>query len=135
MLGTDEKFLTTASGKLRTLTADDWVTEEDTPDPVINVLNEYVAIRPLSANKEKTKGGIYLPTVVKEHNQQLVTVGRVVGVGEFAGKRANVSRPEVGDYVIYPRHGTAPLTVQGVKIVLVPDDAVFAKVSKEDIFG
>lgn len=130
----DEKLLTTATGKMRVATAEDWVTEEETPDPAVNILNEYICIRPLQVTS-KTKGGIILPSVVKEHNQQLVTVGRVIGIGEYAGKRANVSRPEVGDYVVFPKHGGAQLTIRGVKVVIIPDDAVFAKVTREDIFG
>ena len=134
MIVNEDKLLQTAIGKMKVASAEDWVTEEETPDPSVVILNEYICIRPLSITK-KTKSGLILPSVVRESTQQLVTVGRVIGVGEFAGKRANVSRPDVGDYVIFPKYGGAQLTIKGVKVILIPDDAVFAKVTREDILG
>lgn len=137
MLSNADTILTTHSGNLKAASAEDWITEGDIPDPKnVEVLNEYLMIRPLGLGKGgKTKGGLILPDIVLDHNSQLVTVGRVIGIGEYAGKRANVSRPSIGDYVIYPKHGGALMTVQKVKVVIIPDDAIFAKVQKEDVLG
>lgn len=135
MLGNDKSILTTVEGHMKVQSAEDWITEEDTPDPVIKrVMNEYVVIRPFSATP-KTKGGLLIPDVVKNNTNQLVTIGKVVGVGEMAGKRTGVSPVEVGQYVIYPKHGGALLRVNGVKVVILPDDAIFMEIDRDTILG
>ena len=124
-----------ADGNLIRKSAATWVTGEEKPDPKVEVLNEAVCIRPINlATKIKTKSGLVLETTARstERQESVMSVGRVVGVGEYAGKRANVSRVNVGDYVLFPKYSSR-VTIQGVKVVFVPDDAVFARVNKEDI--
>ena len=58
---------------------DEWITNKESPDPDVlpNIPGYHVLIRPV-AIREKTKGGILLPSKFKDDAQYLTTVGRVV---------------------------------------------------------
>lgn len=134
MFNNDTSFTQDALGNVKVMSAEDWITEEEVPDPVINACNEYVIIRPLGIAK-KTKSGLYLPEVVRNNTLQLMTVGRIVAVGDHAGKRPGVSPFSVGEYVLFPKHGNNLFEYKGVKLIITNDDAILAKVSKEDVIG
>lgn len=126
-----------ANGNMRAKNNASWVTEDQTvPDPVVEVRNEFVCIRPIEiSSKIKTNSGFELiaPENQVEKQNIALTVGRVVGVGEFAGKRQNVSKPNVGDYVIFPKYGGRAVLLKGVRVVFLHDDEIMATVNKEDI--
>lgn len=135
----DGNFITNDyDSSIQVKSAATWVTEDETiPDPVIKrCLNQFVVVRPFGlSNKMKTSGGtqFYLPDSHVEKQEQLLTYGRVVAVGEHAGKRDGVSRVEVGDTVLFPKHGGSRLTIQGVKVVFMYDDSLLAVLNPEDI--
>ena len=133
-MGSVEKDL---SGNLRVKSAATWVTDDtEAPDPTVDVLNEILCIRPISlTNKIVTKSGsvFYAPDNTVEKEGSKLAIGRVVGVGEYAGKRQNVSAVKRGDYVVFPKYGGHRMAVQGVKVIFLPDDCVLARVNPEDV--
>lgn len=125
------------NGNFRAKSAATWVTEDEQPDPEgIRVLNEWILVRPISlTNKIRSKSGFELltPENTMERQNSALTVGRVIGIGEFAGKRQNVSKPEIGDHVIFPMYGGGRVTLKGIKCVFLNDDSILAVVKPEDM--
>lgn len=136
---TGSKFiLDEETGGIEIKTAATWVTDEsDVPDPKLErVLNEYIVVRPLNmSNQLKTGRGMtfYLPESTTERAEQLLTVGRVIAVGEHAGKRPNVSSVNVGDFVLYPKMTGSKVIIQNCKVIFMYDDVVLAVIKPEDI--
>lgn len=139
MFNDEQRVGVNAEGKLEVKSAATWVTDEEAPDPVVpRVLGEYILVRPIAlGNKLKTKSGFELlvDTKTTETKQTALMVGRVIGVGEEAGKRPGVSPVETGDYVLFPKYGGFRMSYQGVKVLFLPDDALLAVIDKEDVAG
>lgn len=132
MLTPDGNLIKDITGNLKVRSAEDWVTPEDEgTDPDITATNEFIIIRPLGT-KQETTSGILLPEVVRNNTLQLMTIGRIVAVGEHAGKRPGVSAFERGEYVLYPKNGGYLFEYAGVKLVIVNDDAILARLPRED---
>ncbi len=133
----DTNIIQNKDGTIRRMTHMEWVTEDETPDPLIKrVLGEYVVVRPFTLKSEiKLKSGLVVSVdeKTKQKAEYSMTVGRVVGVGEYAGKRQNVSQVKIGDFVIFPKYGGARVKIQGVKVVIMPDDSLFCVVEPEDV--
>jgi co-chaperonin GroES (HSP10) len=115
-----------------------WVSEEEIPDPKgITVLGEKIMVRPIEISKKmKSKTSnfeLILPDTVKESAQVLLQIGRVVAVGEHAGKRSGVSQLMPGDHIVFPKMSGDRVTIQGVKVVFMYDDVPLAKVDPENI--
>ena len=127
------------NGYLQTRSAVTFVTEDDAiPDPKVTMLGQFIAVRPISISSKiesKTGSGfsLIMPDTAKEHAQQLLAVGRVVGVGDKACIRANVSKVEVGDYIIFPKHSGDFFKIGGVKLVAMYDDVPIAKVDPDQL--
>ena len=108
---------------------DDWITNKETSDPEIlpNIPGYHVLIRPV-AIREKTKGGILLPSKFKDDAQYLTTVGRVLKVGELAYadrdrfKGGAWCKP--GDYIVYGKYQGDKFFYKGIRMVLLFDDQV-----------
>lgn len=74
-------------------------------------------------NKPKTvtDSGIYLPT---DSKKQRTAVINEVGAG--------VIELRVGDEIIYRVHDTVEVTVSGTKYLLIEEEKVLAKITKEE---
>lgn len=116
-----------------------YVTEDDNiqdPTDGIKVLNQFLLVRPVSiSSKFKSTSGfeLLMPDTVKEAAQQLVAMGRVIGVGDKAGVRSGVSKLEVGDYILFPKHSGDKITINGVKCIVMYDDTPIAVVDPTKI--
>lgn len=112
---------------------DNWLTDDDVPDPAVlpEIPGWSVLIRPVRI-KRKTKGGIIVPDTSMDMLQYLMTVARVLVVGDMAYKHEDISKPwcAVGDYVSYPKTGPIRFTYRGVKLALIRDTDVIFKVSE-----
>ena len=86
---------------------------------------------------EKSKGGVILLDTSKENQQLVVTVGRVVLMGDLAYTRDDMlvngkQRPwcGVGDLVIYGKYAGKKIKYNGTDLVFLNDDEIIATISK-----
>ena len=90
----------------------------------IKPLGDRVLVKP-SEEKEKTKGGIYLPDTAKEKPQE----GEVVAVGEGRkvddGKLIPLS-VKVGDKVLYGKYSGTEITVNGEEYLIIREEDILA---------
>lgn len=135
---TSESFIN-EHGIIKRKSALTHVTEEEDalPDPDgIKMLNQFILVRPVSlTDKIRLASGLelFLPDTAKEDRQMLVAVGRVINMGDFACKRPEVSKLNVGDYVLFPKHAGERSVFNGVKCVIMYDDTPLAIVDKEKL--
>lgn len=87
-------------------------------------------VEPLKA-KEKTEGGILLPTDTAEADKIATCVGKVLQVGHLAYKskprpgldyEADPAIPQVGEYVIYARHSGQKVKYRDGREIVVLND-------------
>lgn len=126
------------NGYLQTRSAVTYVTEDDTiPDPKVDMLGQFIAVRPINISSKMVSKdssfSLIMPDSAKEHAQQLLAIGRVVGVGDKACQRANVSKVEVGDYIVFPKHSGDFFKIGGVKLVAMYDDVPIARVDPSQL--
>jgi len=130
----DQRITKDVEGNFVVKSAATWTTDEEVPDPVIpRVLGEWVVVRPLTLGGEiVTKSGFTLIVADKEKDKRemALTIGKVIGVGEQAGKRAGTSKVNVGDFVLFPRYNGQRVSYDGVKVVFLFDDQLLAVVDK-----
>ena len=91
-------------------------------------LHDKVIIEPNTVEKF-TKGGILIPDSALDK----VTRGKVlaVGPGRISGNGVFVeTRVKVGDEVIYGRYSGTELEVEDKKLLLMPEEDIFAVVTK-----
>lgn len=109
-----------------------WMTETDVPDPspLPEIPGWSVLIRPVSV-KRKTKGGIIVPDSSMDALQYLMTVARVLVIGDMAYKHEDIKAPwcKVGDFISYPKTGPIRFTYKGVKLALIRDTDVIFKLN------
>ena len=114
---------TTAAGN------DEWITNKDQKDPEVlpSLPGYHVLIRPVTI-REKTKGGILLPSKFKDDAKYLTTVGRVLKVGELAYADTNKFKGgawcKAGDYVVYGKYQGDKFFYQGIRMILLFDDQI-----------
>ncbi len=92
----------------------------------IKPLGDRVLLEPVEENKEKTKGGIYLPeTASKERPEK----GRVVAVGEGrvldSGKKI-VPSVKKGDLVLFTKYGPNEIKVDGKEYLIAKEEDILA---------
>jgi co-chaperonin GroES (HSP10) len=118
----------------------DWANDEeielpkDLPQPTLwRVL--VVPVQP----RRMSRGGIALPSQASDAEGYLNYIGRIAALGPLAGKNEKFRVPgsaleqyawdfQVGDWVVYGRYAGQRMEKQGVKLVLVNDDEILAKV-------
>lgn len=117
-----------------------WQNPEDTkipgglPEPTL----WRVLIMPVQPRR-KSKGGIILVDATQDSEAHLTYLGKIVALGPIAGKKdefrdALSKTPEVyhwdfkvGDWVMFGRHGGQRIEFKGVKLVMIADDEIMAK--------
>ena len=108
---------------------DEWITNKDQKDPEVlpSLPGYHVLIRPVTI-REKTKGGILLPSKFKDDAKYLTTVGRVLKVGELAYVDTNKFKGgawcKPGDYVVYGKYQGDKFFYQGIRMILLFDDQI-----------
>jgi len=108
---------------------DEWITNKDQKDPEVlpSLPGYHVLIRPVTI-REKTKGGILLPSKFKDDAKYLTTVGRVLKVGELAYADTNKFKGgawcKPGDYVVYGKYQGDKFFYQGIRMILLFDDQI-----------
>lgn len=102
---------------------DDWVSDGPDPDPLPRVPGWHILVRPLAA-PSKTKGGLYIPDNVRADHDFLITVGRVLVVGDLAYSAPDFKgRPWItpGNIVVWGRNVGRKIRYQGVKLAVLED--------------
>ncbi|APV45431.1 chaperonin GroES [Dehalogenimonas formicexedens] len=92
----------------------------------INVqpLQNFILVKP--GKKEEMRSGIVIPDTAQEKAQE----GEVVAVGPGRLGKDNtreVMDVKVGDFVIYPKFGGTEVKVEGIDMVIMPENQVLAK--------
>jgi len=92
----------------------------------INVqpLQNFILVKP--GKKEEMRSGIVIPDTAQEKAQE----GQVVAIGPGRIGKDNtreVMDIKVGDYIIYPRFGGTEIKVEGMEMVIMPENQVLAK--------
>lgn len=108
----------------------DWksLLKQRRPNMNLQPLHDKVIIEPNTVEK-LTKGGILIPDSALDK----VTRGKVlaVGPGRISGNGVFVeTRVKVGDEVIYGRYSGTELEVEDKKLLLMPEEDIFAVVAK-----
>lgn len=117
----------------------DWFTESDKPTPKTDRLPQpagwRILVRPLSP-KAKTAGGIIIPEQSQDIQAYLITIGEVLLVGPLCYLRQDMKDGEAwtkpGDFVLYGKMAGLRIEVDGVKILVLNDDEVLARVPAID---
>lgn len=118
-------------------------------DPGVQVAGVNVLVQLAQPKKSITKSGIILPEAVKDTNQFLMTLGRVVSMGEAVGKnqdgtpRYGVGSPfKIGDFVEVPKTHGLTFTRKApdgsdVQFTYVTDDNIIGKRTDDitDVIG
>ncbi len=127
---------------------DTWANDQDVviPQDVPTPLLWRILVCPMRP-RQVSKGGIHIVSESQDAQKHLNYVGRVVKMGPLAGKSEKFARPapeprgvttwgnesaydvNEGDFVIYGRYAGQPLEFKGVRLLLINDDEVLAKVS------
>ncbi len=84
-----------------------------------------VMVRPDEV-EEQTGGGIFIPSDHREKEQQAITSGKLVAVGEFAWADSPGPWAVPGDRVLFKKFAGH---------VLTKDDVVYRIINDEDIVG
>ena len=112
----------------------EWASDPNVPDPKgIEAIGHRLVVRPVPA-VTKTKSGLVLPASSVDEQEFKTSVGRLISVGPNAWKRADLSPAwcEVGDCVMYGTYAGQRFTFKGVKLVVLNDDNLMAKVDDPD---
>lgn len=121
-------------------TNEDLYTDEDVADPelkdVPDPLGWRVIVRPLPP---RTKiGSILLADTTREEESIVQCLGRVIKIGPLAWTRSDMGEEPwaaVGDTVIYGKYAGRRFSVNGVKMLLLNDDDLIAKVHNPQAIG
>ena len=86
--------------------------------------------------RKVSKGGIVLAESTQDVQRHLNYIGKVVSVGSLAYTDKRISdeehKPKLGEYVIYGRYSGQVLTYRGVRLIIINDDEILAKVASPD---
>lgn len=111
---------------------EDWVNEsgvsipDDLPEPQL----WRMLVLPMKP-KEVSKGGIVIAQAAQDAQRHLNYVGRVLKMGPLAGhseKFRDRYRVKEGDFVIYGRYAGQPMEFRGLRLLIVNDDEILARV-------
>lgn len=112
----------------RAMKQSDLITDSKVPDPapLPRVPGWKILVRPVSVQAE-TKGGILLPETLQDDISRVMTVGKVLKVGEAAYTHSDFDGKawcKVGDFVAYPKLGGRAYLYKGVVLVLLDEKAI-----------
>ncbi|KCZ71002.1 Co-chaperonin GroES [Candidatus Methanoperedens nitroreducens] len=88
----------------------------------IKPIGKRVLIKPVK-EKERTKGGIYIPETAKEKRKQ----GIVVELGTIEEKEFPISK---GDVILYTGYSSEELEVDGEKYLILDSKDIIAKIEE-----
>ncbi len=126
----------------------EWGTESDAALPE-NFFEELprplywrVLVMPIKP-KKVSKGGIVIPLEAQEAQQYLNYMGKVVALGDMAGKSDKLGArgdgvgvapgfPKPGEFIVYGRYAGQRVTYKGVKLLWINDDEILGTVPNPD---
>jgi chaperonin GroES len=94
----------------------------------VKPLQNFVVIKP-GSKEELSKGGIVIPDTAQEKSQE----GQVMAIGPGRLGKDNTREKldvEVGDIVIYPKFGGTEIKIEGIDMVILPENQILAKKAK-----
>lgn len=130
-------MLTTRQPLDAAIANDQWVTDNDVPDPspLPRIPGVGILVRPVPV-RHKSAGGILIPDTVREDREHLNTVGRVLALGELSFSDADVYKngPWVkpGDYIVYAKFAGQKFWWRGVKLLVIKPGAIELIVEKPE---
>lgn len=95
-----------------------------------------VVIMPVQPPK-MSKGGLALPDMVKDAEEHLNYIGRVVAIGPMAGRDAKFQGTltlEVGGWVLFKRYQGMNIHFKGTKLCIINDDQIVATIESPEGF-
>lgn len=119
------------------ITNDQWVSQEEIPDPtpLPRIPGVGILVRPVPIRR-KTAGGVILPDSFREDRDYLNTVGRVMALGELAFLDEDIYRKgpwvKPGDYIVYAKFAGQKIWWKGVKLLLVKASSIELVVDKPE---
>ena len=113
-----------------------WITPEDVPTPteLPRIPGFQILVR--AYEPPKKVGSILLPDQTRDDVEYLTNLGQVVKIGEAAYKGDEFADTgpwcEVGDYIVWKRHGGRKIAYDGVVFVMINDtEVLFSKVDPD----
>ncbi len=89
--------------------------------------------------REKMKGGIFLPSSASETEQSKTSIGRVISRGSTVGDNPSLrdcKDIQVGDYVKFQYYAAGlPEKINGVMVKYLVDDQVMIRIKNPDIIA
>lgn len=116
---------------------DQWLSEDDVPDPspLPRIPGVGILVRPVPIRR-KSAGGILLPDTFRQEREYLNTVGRVLSLGELAFIDEDIYRKgpwvKSGDYIVYSKFAGQKIFWKGVKLLIVKAAAIELVVDKPE---
>ena len=116
---------------------DQWLTEDEVPDPspLPRIPGVGILVRPVPIRR-KSAGGILLPDTFRQDREYLNTVGRVLSLGELAFIDEDIYRKgpwvKPGDYIVYSKFAGQKIFWKGVKLLIVKAAAIELVVDKPE---
>jgi len=122
-------MLTTRASLDGALPNDQWISQDEIPDPtpLPRIPGVGILVRPVPIRR-KTTGGILLPDTFREDREYLNTVGRVLALGELAFMDEDIYRKgpwvKPGDYIVYSKLAGQKIFWKGVKLLLIKASSI-----------
>lgn len=91
----------------------------------VTPIGDRILLKPIKAQEEKTKSGLYLPKSTQEKKE-----GEVVAVG--TSKEGNSLPLQKGDRVIYSGYSPEEIEINGEKHIIIELKDVIAKIEQND---
>ena len=119
------------------ITNDQWMTQDEIPDPspLPRIPGVGILVRPVPIRR-KSAGGILLPDTFREDREYLNTVGRVLAIGELAFKDEEIYKTgawvKPGDYIVYAKLVGQKIWWKGVKLLLIKPSNIELVVEKPE---
>lgn len=122
-------MLTTRASLDGALPNDQWISQDEIPDPtpLPRIPGVGILVRPVPIRR-KTTGGILLPDTFREDREYLNTVGRVLALGELAFMDEDIYRKgpwvKPSDYIVYSKLAGQKIFWKGVKLLLIKASSI-----------
>jgi len=119
------------------ITNDQWMTQDEIPDPspLPRIPGVGILVRPVPIRR-KSAGGILLPDTFREDREYLNTVGRVLAIGELAFKDEELYKTgawvKPGDFIVYAKLVGQKIWWKGVKLLLIKPSNIELVVEKPE---
>jgi co-chaperonin GroES (HSP10) len=119
------------------ITNDQWMTQDEIPDPspLPRIPGVGILVRPVPILR-KSAGGILLPDTFREDREYLNTVGRVLAIGELAFKDEEIYKTgawvKPGDFIVYAKLVGQKIWWKGVKLLLIKPSNIELVVEKPE---